>query len=314
MSSTTLTRQGRRKQERNLREMLQIRCSLRWIGAGCLLGGLAASSIYAGGWPLAALWGAAGLAGLSYSTLLEPRSPRLERVALHLPSLPPELDGLRIGQISDMHLGYLHCHENTRWAVQQLLHERPDLIVITGDFVSFDSPIGDLPDLLRSLHAPLGVYAVTGNHDYWEGIDAIREQVESLGIEFLINTNRRLHWHGADLWLAGLDDMWYGTPDLKATLAGIPQQAFTILLAHEPDFADIAVQRCIDLQISGHTHGGHIDLPLLGVPCLPNHGLRYTSGLVQVGPMQVYVSRGLGGFPLRFNCPPEAAILTLKRG
>jgi hypothetical protein len=254
------------------------------------------------------------MAGMAYATLVEPRLPVLEHVTITLPALPPALDGLRIGQLTDMHLGYPYCYQNTRWAVQAVMQQQPDLIVITGDFVSFDTSIDEIPPLLRPLHAPLGVFAITGNHDYWEGIEEICNHLHALGITCLINSNTCLQWQGSPFWLAGLDDMWYGTPDLKATLEGIPADAFTILLAHEPDFADVASQRNVHLQISGHTHGGHIHLPVLGSPCLPSHGLRYVSGHVQVDEMHVYVSRGLGGFPLRFNCPPEATILTLRRG
>jgi hypothetical protein len=254
------------------------------------------------------------MAGLAYSTLVEPRLPVLERVTLRLPTLPPQLDGLRIGQLSDMHLGYMHTSENTHWAVQQVMREQPDLIVLTGDFVSFHSAIELLPDLFRPLRAPLGVYAITGNHDHWEGVDDILAVLEPLGITFLINANTCLNWRGGEFWLAGIDDLWYGVPDLHDTLAGIPEGAFTVMLAHEPDFADVIAQHNVQVQLSGHTHGGHIAMPGLGSPCLPHHGVRYVSGVVQVGAMQVYVSRGLGGFPLRFNCRPEASIVTLRRG
>jgi hypothetical protein len=293
--------------------MFQVRCSKRWLVVSAGAGGLAALSIRMGGLPMLAAWGTAGMVGLTYATLVEPRLPVLKRVTLHIANLPPELDGLRIGQLSDMHLGYIHCYENTQWAVQQVMNEQPELIVVTGDFVSFHSAISQIPDLFRPLQAPLGVYAITGNHDHWEGVDEVREQAESVGIEFLINANTRLQWRGGSLWLAGIDDLWYGIPDLHATLHGIPAGAFTILLAHEPDFADVAAQRQVHVQLSGHTHGGHIDLPWLGSPCLPHHGIHYVSGQYQVGSMHLYVSRGLGGFPLRFHCPPDATILTLKR-
>jgi hypothetical protein len=278
------------------------------------MSGFAALSSRMGGVPVALGWSIAGMAGLTYSTVIEPRLPVLERVTLHLPTLPPQLDGLRIGQLSDMHLGYLHTKDNTRWAVQQVLHEHPELIVLTGDFVSFHSGIKHLYNLFCPLHAPLGVYAITGNHDHSEGIEDILEAMEPLDITFLINENLRLNWRGADFWLAGIDDLWYGVPDLHATLTGIPTGAFTVMLAHEPDVADVVAQHGVQVQLSGHTHGGHVDLPMLGSPCLPHHGVRYVSGVVQVGAMQVYVSRGLGGFPLRFNCRPEATIITLKRG
>lgn len=303
----------RRKREHNLRELTQFKCSMPWIATG--VGGAVAASLAIawGGWPAAAAIGSLGTAGLAYGTLIEARAPVLERVTIQLPNLPPELHGLRIGHLSDHHLGMLHSRANTQWAIRQMLIEQPDLIVLNGDFVSFEWAINSLNELFRPLQAALGIYAVVGNHDHWEGVTEIYEQLEPLGIQFLVNDNRCIRWRGAELWLAGIDDMWYGTPDLNAALAGIPADAFTILLAHEPDFADIAALRAIDLQLSGHTHGGQVHMPVLGAACLPYHGLRYISGLMQADAMQIYVSRGLGGLPLRINCPPEAAILTLQR-
>ncbi len=315
MVATTPVRGERTKPpkvERRVEELFQFRCSLRWFGASAGVAAAAGLAVYWGGAPAALALGTAGLAGLTYATMIEPRLPVLERVTLRVPTLPPALDGLRIGQLSDMHLGMPHNATNTRRAVQQIMQEQPDLIVLTGDFVSFEWAIGEIGALFQSLHAPLGVYAITGNHDHWEGVEEIRDQLEPSGIEFLINENRCIHWRGGQLWLAGIDDMWYGTPDLHAALADIPDGAFTVLLAHEPDFADIASLRDIAVQLSGHTHGGHINIPGLGAPCLPYHGINYVSGLYQVGAMQVYVSRGLGGAPLRFNCAPEYTLLTLR--
>jgi hypothetical protein len=315
MTSTTApVRHKRPKQRRSFKELLQVRCSLPWFAAGAGAAGAGLLAIYAGGAPAAVALGTAAAAGLTYTTMVEPRTPVLERHTVRLPLLPPALDGLRIGMLADLHLGMPHCAANTRWGVQQMLREQPDLIVIPGDFVSFPHAIDELPDLLRPLRAPLGIYATTGNHDYWEGVEEIRRALEPLPIEFLINRNQCLHCRGAELWLAGIDDMWYGTPDLNAALEGIPEGACTVLLAHEPDFADIAALRPISLQLSGHTHGGHINVPGLGAPCLPHHGLRYVRGWVQVEDLPVYVTRGLGGAPVRLNSVPEATLITLRAG
>ncbi len=313
MTTLELTGAAKHQQrQRDFREMVEIQCSSRWLAAG--VGTLVASGVAVawGGLPVAATLGTLGAAGFIYTTLIEPRSPVLERVTVSVPTLPPACDGLRIGQLSDMHLGMPHARENTRWAVQQMLREQPDLIVITGDFVSFEWAIRELAGLFAPLHAPLGVYAITGNHDHWEGVQEIYAQLEPQGIRFLINDNCCIRWRGGELWLAGIDDMWYGAPDLSAALAGIPADAFTLLLAHEPDFADIAALRPVDLQLSGHTHGGHVHLPLLGAGCVPHHGVRYIDGLLYAGELPVYVSRGLGGLPVRLNCPPEATIITLR--
>lgn len=313
MTPTTHTTQTNHTKARHPFDPTQVRYSPRWMGAGAALSTLAALAVQRGGVPALTALGAAGLAGAAYATLLEPRRPILEHVTLRLPTLPPALEGLRIGQLSDMHLGHPYTEDNTRWAVTQMIREQPDLILITGDFVSFDHAIAALPGLLRPLRAPLGIYAVPGNHDYWEGLATIQAILNPLGIDFLINTNRRLTWRNASFWLAGVDDVWDGAPDLDAALAGIPADGFTLLLSHAPDFATEAAKRNIAAQFSGHTHGGHLHLPLLGSFCLPFYGTRFPVGFEQVGAMQLYVTRGLGGMPLRLGCPPEATIFTLAR-
>jgi uncharacterized protein len=319
MTTTTTLREQGNAQPRNGRRFDptpgKVRYSPRWLGATAAGGLLAGLGIAVGGLPAAAVVGTAGAAGLAYATLHEPRSPRLEQVSLRFPNLPPALDGLRIGQISDMHLGMRYSFENSRWAVRQMAEQRPDLLVFTGDFVSYEHAIASLPDALIDLpHAPLGSFAVPGNHDYWEGVPEIQHILATLGIELMINTNRLVSVRGEGLLVAGVDDMWDGVPDLAATLAGAPQGAFRLLLAHCPDYADEVARHDIQVQLSGHTHGGHMRLPGLGSFCLPRCGWRYPVGHAQVGKTRLYVSRGLGGLPLRLGCPPEATIITLRRG
>jgi hypothetical protein len=303
-----------------LHEWFQFRCSRHWLGAlagvGTTVGALLALMLR---WrrlrlPVGGTLGVALASSTAYVTLVEPRRPVLERVTLRLPNLPASLDGLRIGHLSDFHLGFPFAADNTRWAVAQMEREHPHLIALTGDFVSSERAIAALPDLLRPLTAPLGVYAVAGNHDHFEGIAGVRAALESVGITFLMNESRGLRWNGGELWVVGVDDCWYGKTDLDAALERVPEGAFTLLLAHPPDFADEAATRHIALQLSGHTHGGHLHLPYLGWFCVPFHGIRYISGLEFVQGMQLYVSRGLGGLPLRLNCPPDATLLTLTRG
>lgn len=262
---------------------------------------------------------AASVAGLgalvcAYAAFREPARPRLERVELRLPQLPPALDGLRIGQVTDMHLGFRYAEANTRWAVEQMQREAPELVVLTGDFISFQHAIPDVAALLRGLHAPLGVYAVPGNHDYWEGVADVRNALTLCDIPLLINEHRRLVWRGAELWLVGIDDIWDGTVNVRQALRGVPETSFTLLLAHAPDFVNEAARHGFDVQLSGHTHGGHIRLPLLGPLGMPRFGRRYIMGHYQVEPTALYVSRGIAGPPLRFRCPPEATIITLRKG
>jgi uncharacterized protein len=305
---------GKQVRRREGFDPLAVQFSPRWLAAGVLGGALALLGVRRGGWPTAVAGGALGLAGGLYAALVEPRRPGLERITLRLPTLPPALDGLRVGQISDLHLGMRFAEGNVRWAVEQMGRERPDLLVLTGDFVSYHHAIPQLRGLLGGIDAPLGVYAVPGNHDHWEGIDEISAELGALGIELLLNERRRLRWRGGELWLIGIDDVWRGSADLSTPLDGLPEGAFTLLLSHVPDVVDEAARRCIPVQLSGHTHGGHLRLPLLGSFCLPLYGTRYPVGFEQVGPTTLYVSRGIGGMPLRLGCRPETTIFTLRCG
>jgi len=291
----------------------RVRYSRRWLGAGASLGLLAGLAVRRVGLPALGALGLTAMAGAAYTVGIEPRRPELTELTLRLPGLPAALDGLRVGQISDMHLGQRFAAENTAWAVGRVMAARPDLIALTGDFVSFERAIGSLPVLLAPLRAPLGVYAVPGNHDYWEGLPEVTARLAEARVELLLNRGLALGPGGA-LYVAGVDDVWAGRPDLGAALAARPAGAFTLLLAHAPDTADEAAAHGVGLQLSGHTHGGHLRLPLLGAFCLPRHGWSYPIGHEHVGPTQLYVSRGIGGLPLRLLCRPEASVFTLRRG
>ncbi len=292
----------------------RVRYSQRWLGATVAGGVLAVVGMAIGGVPAMAAIGVAGALGAAYTFFYEPRKPVLERITLEFPDLPPAFDGLRIGQISDMHLGMRFTAANSRWAVAQMAREQPDLLVFTGDFVSYEHAIDDLPAILAGLpEAPLGRFAVPGNHDYWEGVPEIRQALSHVGIEMLFNEQRLLQRGDDELLLLGVDDCWSGTCDLDSALLGAPEDRFRLLLAHCPDVGLVAAERGVQLQLSGHTHGGHLCLPMLGSFCLPRHGWEYYIGLERAGATQIYVSRGIGGIPIRLGCPPEVTILTLRR-
>jgi predicted MPP superfamily phosphohydrolase len=303
-----------RRPERNPYDPLRLRYTGSWFSLGAAAATLSLLGLRRLGWPLAVGLGGLGAASLAYMRQFEPTRPTLERVTLRLPTLPTALDGLRIGQLTDAHLGLPHAAANLRWAVEQMQREQPDLIALTGDLAGLQEGIPDIPPLLGKLRAPLGVYAVPGNHDYWEGLADVHAALMLADIPLLMNENRHLSWNGADLWVAGVDDIWDGRPDFEAALEGVPRDAFTVLLAHSPDVADNATNYGFALQLSGHTHGGHLRLPLLGPFTRPRYGCRYVMGRYQVGAMALYVSRGLGGVALRLLCRPEATILTLRRG
>lgn len=257
-----------------------------------------------------------------YARHLAPRHLRLERVRVAPPHLPPALDGLRVGFITDIHFEPDRPLALLERGVALLNDAAPDLIVLGGDYINsraagFDRPLA----LLAQLRAPLGVHAVLGNHDYWAGGDHIAARLASAGIGVLRNEAARLAApDGTPWWLIGVDSAARHHDDLDQAFACLPARGFRLLLAHEPEVADSVAARGhrADLQLSGHSHGGQIVLPKIGAPLLPRLGRRYIRGLsarcAPGGPL-VYTSRGLGAVPpyVRWNCPPEVTLLTLAR-
>jgi predicted MPP superfamily phosphohydrolase len=202
-------------------------------------------------------------------------------------------------------------------AVQIANDLQPDLTVLTGDYVWHDAQdIFDLAPVLGQLNARLGVFSILGNHDVWTSPRLIKQALQRQHIPVLHNRGVTLGSGAGQFYLAGIDDGWSGHPDLAAALESIPRIMPTILLAHEPDLADeFALDRRIDLQLSGHTHGGQVQLANNKPLVAPYLGRKYVSGLHRVREMWVYTSRGIGttGIPLRLNCPPEITHITLTR-
>ena len=260
----------------------------------------------------------AGVGGASYAFGLEPDWLAVERVTVRLPGLPPALDGLTVAHLSDLHWGPYTGQRRIHAAVEATGALSPDLVVLTGDFVLASAEYAaPCARELAALRAPLGVFAIPGNHDYWTDIDVVMTHIRVAGLTLLRNAAQRL---GVGLWLVGVDDVWEQHHDLDASLADVPRDEPAMLLVHEPDFADQVAQapHCILLQLSGHSHGGQVNLPGLGRPILPWLGRKYPAGLQTVpgSKLQVYTNRGVGLIapPLRFNCRPEVALLTLASG
>jgi predicted MPP superfamily phosphohydrolase len=204
--------------------------------------------------------------------------------------------------------------------VRQVNEEHADLILIPGDFSTHRRDNRNLlgsEDILARLHAPDGVWASLGNHDYYAGIHVIEKALADANITLLKNENRLIQRDGGEIALAAIDDVICGVPNLPQALDGIPDDIPVILMAHEPDFARIAAADArVRLQVSGHTHGGQIRLPVVSAMVLPSFGHMYVNGGYQVNDMALYVSTGIGmaGLPLRFNCRPEITVITLERG
>lgn len=265
---------------------------------------------------IAAIGGcAAAASNFGYSHFSEPQLA-VEQVQIPLQNLPASLEGLKIVQLSDIHLHpYTHI-EFVQQAIARTNALKPDLIVLTGDYVQETAEsIDELAPALAALDARLGVFSIIGNHDIWTNVKVVRAGFEQARLPLLHNQGVMLGMAGANFYLAGVDDGWSGQPDLKAALAGRTQDVPTILLAHEPDLADkFALDGRISLQLSGHTHGGQVRLPGFGAPVLPYLGRKYDQGLYKVNNMWLYTNRGLGLIvPIRVNCSPEITEITLIR-
>jgi uncharacterized protein len=232
-----------------------------------------------------------------------------------LSDLPEGFRGFRILQLTDIHHSLFVPLSQVAAVVELSNRLKPDLIALTGDFVTYSrSSIEPVAEMLGGLRARAGVVAVLGNHDFRVGADAVERALRRRHIQVLRNRHRLLHQHGDQLYLAGVDDYGYGA-DLQQAMRGIPEDAATILLAHNPRLLRAAAHRGIGLVLSGHTHGGQVNLPLLGtVYGRSPEQMRFKKGWDRLGATQIYVSRGIGTIvlPLRWRCPAEVPLLELE--
>jgi hypothetical protein len=227
---------------------------------------------------------------------------------------------MRVAQLTDLHYGAYVFEDWVRRWVDASNAQRPDLTVITGDIVDHHIGVGQMDDLcaeLARLEAPLGVYAVLGNHDYWyftqdESVHGLQRRLEAQGIRVLMNDAVPIR---DDLTLAGIDDLWRGRPDLGRALREFSSSRASLLLSHNPDILAYVPER-VGLTLSGHTHGGQVRIP--GLPTIynvSNYGERFQRGWVTgMSNARGYVSKGLGvgGLPVRMFCSAELAVFDLE--
>ncbi|GHO53845.1 metallophosphoesterase [Ktedonobacter robiniae] len=280
----------------------------------------------------AVLVGALGaIGGMNYyARRIEPSWLEVNEFSLALPRLDSAFAGYRIAHISDIHadttwMDYARLQE----IVQTVNQQYPDMVVITGDFLSvYEPPALEALKALRFLQARDGVFAVLGNHDHRVGTQGptyLRALFTEYGIHDATEMVFSLERAGQMLHIVGLADLFQQrkVPSVPRTVSyqekfqavvrKIPEQGAAILLVHEPDFADVAAKaQRFDLQLSGHSHGGQVRLPWLGALRLPPLGRKYSCGLYRVGEMWQYTTRGLGMKPpqVRLNCRPEITMIT----
>lgn len=271
-----------------------------------------------------------------YAARVEPYWIEVTRLEVSIPGLPSGWDGFSLAQLSDFHLGRYVKQDQVRRAVEIANGLEPDLVILTGDFVTGAAkPSAACAEELAALDATRGVYAVLGNHDNWTNADLVAANVAAVGISVLRDDVCPIEVGDGRLWLLGIEDPGYTAGffghtygDFKAAwgdkrrrlaemLEEVPLDEPRLLLVHNPDFTEMLPEGRIDLALCGHTHGGQVRVPFLGAPLVPSFfGNKYASGLVQGPKTQVYVNRGIGLIapPVRLNCRPEVTLLRLRCG
>ena len=254
------------------------------------------------------------LSEMARAALTEAFMLSIERQQIFLRRLPKRLDGLLVVQLSDLHYGPLVNPKHLERAIEAANDLRPDLIALTGDYISQDRGYAaPCAELVGRLRARYGVYAVRGNHDHWTDAKLISDLFRAEGIRVLVNEGARIDLKKETFWLAGVDDTMVGLEDLPLALAGSRDDEFKLLLAHNPVILRRAARADVDLVLSGHTHGGQVtwrsEKSRSGRP-----RRRMLRGLGRRGNTQIYVTRGLGTvvLPIRYGCPPEISMLELR--
>jgi uncharacterized protein len=241
--------------------------------------------------------------------------PRLRNQVVRIDNLPPQLDGYRIGQISDVHCGPHTPAERVRRWVERMNALDLDLMTVTGDLITHGSThVRAVADALGGLRARDGVFACMGNHDYFTDGEHFVRQLTGAGLVVLRNEGVVVEREGAQLYVAGVDDTWTSRHDVARALADRPAGAPTILLAHDPNLFPEAIERDVELTLSGHTHGGQLAVPGVRRLSLARFITEFTAGLYRRGRSWLYVNRGAGttGPPVRLGAPAELAVLTLR--
>jgi predicted MPP superfamily phosphohydrolase len=257
------------------------------------------------------LLGTAALAGAgtAYAGEFERHGFQCETVPLRIGLATP----LRVALLSDIHFDPLYETGYLDSVFAEVAAARPDLVLYGGDFVTHSAArFEEFGRIAAKMRPPLGSFAAMGNHDHYAKLHVVERVLEASGIRVLRNAivplPRNYGW-----FLVGLDSFWAGRPD-PSVLAKLPPDARVLALIHEPDAWDVVRDTRIHLQVSGHTHGGQVRLPLVGALELPTWGKRYDKGLFERDRRFLYVNRGIGTvtLPVRVNCPPEITIFELS--
>ncbi len=281
---------------------------IKGVAAGTILPGMFAGSLMGG------------------YALYEAKHCGVYRTDIALRNLPAPFDGMTIAFLADSHHGPLNPLEYLERVVIMTNALRPDMVALGGDYVqhgyafegrgSHRHYVWPGIEVLSRLRAPLGCFAVLGNHDYMVDPTETRRALAAHDITDLTNTGVWLERGGARLRFGGVDDCRLGSPLLAPAVGDMTGEDAAVIMTHNPDFVELIRDKRVDLVLSGHTHGGQVVLPFVGAPITSSwYGQKYVQGLRQGPSARVFVTRGVGttGLPIRFACPPEVALLTLRR-
>jgi predicted MPP superfamily phosphohydrolase len=242
------------------------------------------------------------------------RGPHVVRHEVEVPGLDPAHDGLRVAHLSDLHVGLLTPAAKIRRAIHRAAEERPDLTILTGDYVCYSPKfVGLLRELVAEIQGP--AVAVLGNHDYWTDGEGVRRTFERLDIPVLRNEHTGLTLRHAPLEIVGIDDAVTAQAEPARAFRGTARGGRSrIVLTHVPSIADVAARYGPSLVLAGHTHGGHVNIPRITAGIARRLGNRYLAGFFSIGDSVLYVNRGIGSssVPIRAGAPSEVAILTLR--
>lgn len=247
-----------------------------------------------------------------YARKIEPRWIEVTQHTVYVKGLPKNLEGMTVVQLSDLHRGRKVSDSLIKRAISITQKQSPDIVVITGDFVSRGPEnASKCADMLSVLKPRLGTYAVLGNHDYWNGKNKVMQALRAENIIVLNNQNMQI---APGLYMIGIEDLWAGHPDAKKAWAGVDPDAAQIVLSHSPRGVKLfSNHNC--LALTGHTHGGEFKIPLIPRSKLPGlRGWEYIQGWYRVGNVNMYVNRGIGlvnPLRIRFLSRPEVSVFKL---
>lgn len=265
----------------------------------------------------------AGYGGYFYAHQIEPRLLKINKHVISHIDIPKSFDGFKIVQFSDTHLGFHYDLNQFKKMLTQISSLEPDIIFFTGDLM--DAPnqypfTEEIVPLLKNLQAPFGKYSIYGNHDHGGyGSDIYKNIMELADFRLLLNASDQIQLlDGSSIYVLGIDDAMLGRPNFESAIENVPRNHYKILLSHAPDLADNAVDYGIQLQLSGHSHGGQIQIPFVGALITPPFAKNYREGFYEINvtetPLTLYVNRGIGTtrLPFRFLSKPEITLFTLN--